>query len=259
MAVGFHGQSDKTVPTSMAGGCVPNASFQTTHWSAVLTARGDDATAAHAALSSLCQTYWYPLYAFIRRRGNPPEEAADLTQAFFARLLEKDYLGDLTPGMGRFRSFLLASLKHFLANEWDKAQAQKRGGGKAVIPLDDAAAESRFRLEPADHVTPETIFERKWACTVLEQVLGRLREEFVSSERAELFDELKVFLSADQASVAYAEIGLRTGLKESTVKVAVHRMRRRFGELLRAQIANTVADPTEVEDEVRHLIAVLSQ
>ena len=173
-------------------------------------------------------------------------------------MLEKDYLGDLTPGLGRFRSFLLASLKHFLANEWDKAQTQKRGGGRAVISLDDDTAEERFRLEPVDNVTPEVVFERRWACTVLEQVLGRLREEFVASERAELFDELKVFLSADQAPVSYAEIALRTGLKEPTVKVAVHRLRRRYGELLRAQIANTVADPRDVEDEVRHLIAVLS-
>ena len=194
----------------------------------------------------------------VRRRGNPPEEAADLTQAFFARLIEKNYLGDLTPGIGRLRSFLLAVLKHFLANEWDKAQTQKRGGGRAVISLDDDTAEERFQLEPIDRVTPESLFERRWAVTVLEQVLGRLREEFVRSERAALFDELKIFLSADQAQVSYAEVGLRTGLKEATVKVAVHRLRRRYGDLLRAEIASTVQDPREVEDEVRHLIAVLS-
>jgi RNA polymerase sigma-70 factor (ECF subfamily) len=195
----------------------------------------------------------------VRRLGNPPEDAADLTQSFFARLIEKNYLGDLTPGIGRFRSFLLTSLKHFLANEWDKAQTQKRGGGRSVISLDDDAAEERFQLETeaVDQVTPEILFERRWACTVLEQVLVRLREEFVRTERIALFDELKVFLSTDQAQASYAEVGLRTGLKEATVKVAVHRLRRRYGELLRAEIANTVQDPREVEDEVRHLISVL--
>jgi RNA polymerase sigma-70 factor (ECF subfamily) len=210
-------------------------------------------------LSDLCQTYWYPLYAYVRRRGNPPEEAADLTQAFFAQLLEKHYLNDVTVGIGRFRSFLLASLKHFLANEWDKAQTQKRGGGRVIVSLDDETAEERFQLEPVDNVTPDFLFERRWACTVLEQVLARLRAEFVATERAGLFDELKVFLSADPPQISYSEIGLRTGLKEPTVKVAVHRLRRRYGELLRAQIATTVRDPRDVEDEVRHLISVLSR
>jgi len=256
MPSGSQGAADDTIP--FAAGHIGDPTFHTTHWSAILAARGDDSTAAQAALCQLCQAYWYPLYAYIRRRGNPPEEAADLTQAFFARLIEKDYLGDLAPGTGRFRSFLLASLKHFLANEWDRAQTQKRGGGKPVISLDDNTDEERFQLEPVDPVTPEILFERRWACTILEQVLGRLREEFVRTERTALFDELKVFLSADQAQVSYAQIGLRTGLKESTVKVAVHRLRRRYGELLRAEIASTVQDPHEVEDEVRHLIAVLS-
>ncbi|MFO1501563.1 MAG: ComEC/Rec2 family competence protein [Verrucomicrobiota bacterium] len=257
MAAGPHSPRDEMVPTSTKTH-VGDAAFHTTHWSAVLTARGDDSTAAHEALSHLCQTYWYPLYAYVRRRGNPPEEAADLTQAFFAQLLAKNYLDDLTLGVGRFRSFLLASLKHFLANEWDKARTQKRGGGRPIISLDDDTAEERFQLEPVDNVTPETIFERRWACTVLEKVLERLRNEFVASERAELFDELKSVLSADQEQISYAEIGRRTGLKEATVKVAVHRLRRRYGELLRAQIAQTVKDAAEVEDEVRHLIAVMS-
>jgi len=236
-----------------------NASFRTTHWSAVLAAREKDSSQAQRALAELCQTYWYPLYVYIRRRGNGPGEAEDLTQSFFARLLEKNYVGDVTPGMGRFRSFLLAAVKHFLANEWDHAQAQKRGGGKAIVSLDDKEAETRYQFEPVDNVTPETLFERKWAVTVLEQVLARLREEFVASEKAELFDELKVFLSADQATRSYASVAARTGLKEGTVKVAVHRLRRRYGELLREEIANTVHEPHEVEDEVRHLITVLSQ
>jgi RNA polymerase sigma factor (sigma-70 family) len=239
---------------------IPQAAFQTTHWSLVLAAREGHPSQARAALDELCRTYWYPLYAYVRRRGNPPAEAEDLTQAFFARLLEKELLRDLTPGMGRFRSFLLTTLKHFLANEWDRARAQKRGGGKALISLDEEQAEARYRVEPADPVTPETLYEQRWAWTVLEQVLGRLREEFVATERAELFDQLQVFLSAGKPPPnAYAEAAARTGLKEGTVKVAVHRLRRRYGELLRAQIAQTVADPREVEDELRYLIQVLAR
>ena len=233
------------------------AEFRTTHWSAVLAARDKNSSQAEEALAELCQTYWYPLYAYIRRRGNNPIEAEDLTQGFFARLLEKNYIGDVTPGVGRFRCFLLASLKHFLANEWDRAQTSKRGGGKLIFSLDDQDAEARYQFEPVENVTPETLFEQRWALTVLERVLARLREEFVATEKAELFDQLKIFLSTDQPSCSYAEIAARTGLKEGTVKVAVHRLRRRYGELLRAEIGNTVSEPREVEDEVRHLISVL--
>jgi RNA polymerase sigma-70 factor (ECF subfamily) len=236
-----------------------DAEFRTTHWSAVLAARDKSSAQAQEALAELCQTYWYPLYAYIRRRGNNATEAEDLTQGFFARLLEKNYIGDVTPGIGRFRCFLLASLKHFLANEWDRAQTHKRGGGKAILSLDDQQAETRYQFEPIENVTPETLFEQRWALTVLECVLARLREEFVATEKAELFNQLKVFLSSDQAGSSYAEIAARTGLKEGTVKVAVHRLRRRYGELLRAEIGHTVNQPNEVEDEVRHLISVLSR
>jgi RNA polymerase sigma-70 factor (ECF subfamily) len=237
-----------------------NAVFQTTHWSAILAARDGHCSGAQEALGDLCRIYWYPLYAYIRRRGHGPTEAEDLTQAFFARLLEKDFLGDLTPGMGRFRSFLLTALKHFLANEWDRAQAQKRGSGQPLLSLDDDQAESRYRVEAIDYTTPETLFEQRWAWTLLEQVLARLRQEFVSSEKAELFDQLKGFLSAAKPPPkAYAEAAARTGLQEGTVKVAVHRLRRRFGELLRAQIARTVADAGQVEDELRYLIQVLAR
>jgi RNA polymerase sigma-70 factor (ECF subfamily) len=235
----------------------PRASFCTTHWSAVLTARDKDSSQASQALAELCRTYWYPLYAYIRRRGHAPADAEDLTQSFFERLLEKDYLGDLTPGAGRFRSFLLAALKHFLANEWHRARTQKRGGGMVTFSLDDQDAEQRYRFEPVDQVTPDALFQRRWALTVLERVLANLREEFVAAEKAELYDQLKVFLSGHPGS-SYAEIALRTGLKEGNLKVAVHRLRRRYGELLRAEIADTVDDPREVEDEVRHLIAALS-
>jgi RNA polymerase sigma-70 factor (ECF subfamily) len=237
----------------------PDAAFHTTHWSVVLAAREGHSSQAQEALGQLCQTYWYPLYAYVRRRGNGPAEAEDLTQAFFVRLLEKGFIGDLTPGMGRFRSFLLSALKHFLANEWDRVRAQKRGGGKPVLSLDDDQAESRYRVEAVDNTTPETLFEQRWAWTVLEQVFVQLRQEFVSTERGELFEDLKGFLSAGKPPPkAYAEVAARTGLKEGTVKVAVHRLRRRYGELLRAQIAQTVADPSEVEDELRYLIQVLA-
>jgi RNA polymerase sigma-70 factor (ECF subfamily) len=236
-----------------------DAEFRTTHWSAVLAARDKSSPQAEAALAELCQTYWYPLYAYIRRRGNNPNDAEDLTQGFFARLLEKNYIGDVKPGVGRFRSFLLASLKHFLANEWDRAQTSKRGGGKVIVSLDEADAEARYQFEPVENVTLETLYEQRWALTVLERVLARLRTEFVATEKAELFDRLKIFLSTDQPDCSYAEIATRTGLKEGTVKVAVHRLRRRYGELLRAEIGNTVNDPHEVEDEVRHLISVLSK
>jgi RNA polymerase sigma-70 factor (ECF subfamily) len=235
------------------------AAFRTTHWSAVLTARDKDSSQAQAALAELCRAYWYPLYAYIRRRGNSPADAEDLTQGFFERLLEKDFLGDLTPGVGRFRSFLLAALKHFLANEWHRGQTQKRGGDRVIFSLDAQDPEERYQFEPAAEVTPEWLFDQGWALTVLERVLRRLREEFVAGEKAELFDQLKAFLSSEEAGGSYADIAGRTGLREGTVKVAVHRLRRRYGELLRAEIADTVEDPREVEDEVRHLILVLSK
>ncbi len=202
--------------------------------------------------------YWYPLYAYVRRRGNSPSEAEDLTQGFFARLLEKNYISDVTPGVGRFRSFLLTSLKHYLANEWDRAQTLKRGGGKAILSLDEQDAEGRYQFEPAENITPERLFEKRWALTVLERVLAALRQEFVATEKAELFDELKIFISTDGPGCSYAEIAARTGLKEGTVKVAVHRLRRRYGQLLRAEISNTLRAPEDVEDEVRYLVGVLS-
>jgi RNA polymerase sigma factor (sigma-70 family) len=242
---------------SGAGPSAQAPGFCTTHWSAVLTARAGGSAAAQA-LAELCETYWYAIYAYVRRRGHPPEDAADLTQAFFARFLEKNFLGDLTPGAGRFRSFLLVCCQHFLANEWDKAQTLKRGSGRTILSLDDDSAEHRYKFEPVDPLTPETLFERRWACTVLEKVLAGLRDEFARNDRAEVFDELKPFLSPGQGDSSYAEISRRTGLTESAVKVAVHRMRRRYGELLRAEIAKTVADGNEIEDEVRHFIAVLS-
>ncbi len=233
--------------------------FPTTHWSAVMTARDKSSAQAQEALAELCRRYWYPLYAYIRRRGNNPNEAEDLTQGFFERLLEKDYIGDITPGMGRFRSFLLTAVKHFLANEWDRTQTRKRGGGQTILSLDDQEAERHYQFESVDDITPEMLFEKRWALNVLDRVLARLRVEFVAGEKAELFDHLKTFLMGDSAGVSHGEIAARTGLKEGTVRVAVHRLRHRYGELLRAEIADTVHDPAEVEDEVRHLIAIVAK
>jgi len=235
-----------------------NPEFCTTHWSVVLAARENSSSQADRALAELCRTYWYPLYAYVRRRGNNPTEAEDLTQGFFARLLEKNYINHVTPGVGRFRSFLLTSLKHYLANEWDRAQTVKRGGGKVVVSLDDQDPEGRYKFEPVNHTTPEKLFEQRWALTVLERVLSQLRAEFSATEKADLFDDLKRFISTEEPGCSYAEVAARTGLKEGSVKVAVHRLRRRYGELLRAEISNTVNDPAEIEDEVRHLISALS-
>ena len=232
--------------------------FVTTHWSVVLTAGRNDTTRAHDALARLCQTYWHPLYAYVRRVGNSPHDAQDLTQEFFARLLEKNYLAAADESRGRFRSFLLAALKHFLANEWDKARAQKRGGGQIPISIDVGAAETSCHFEPADTTTADKIYERRWALTLLDHVLRRLREEYVRDGKQKLFEQLKPTLTEASRSVAYAEIARRLDTTEGAVKVAVHRLRQRYREILRAEIAETVAGPDEVEDELRNLFAALA-
>ena len=238
---------------------MPGAAFATTHWSRVLTARDRSSPGSTEALNQLCREYWRPLYAYIRRRGYGPEESEDLTQGFFEKLLAKDYLGDLTPGMGRFRSFLLACVKHFLANEWDYARRQKRGGGQVIVSFDAARAEEDYALDPVDTLTPEVVYERRWAMTVLDAVLSRLREQFEESGRGTLFEELKPFLRGAEAPGSYAEVSARTGLKENALRVAVNRLRRRYGELLRDEVARTVADPAEVPEEIRHLINALGR
>ncbi len=232
--------------------------FATTHWTVVLAAGRGASPGAFEALEQLCRTYWYPLYAFIRRRGHDAHEAQDLTQGFFARFLEKNYLGDVDRSKGRFRSFLLASLKHFLANEWDRRNALKRGGGRTVIALDDREAESRYRLEPKDEWSADKIYERRWALTLLDRVLARLQEEFVSAGKAEQFEHLKLFLSLGKNAAPYADVAAKLGMTEGAVKVAVHRMRHRYRELLRNEIARTVSSPAEVEEEIRCLFQVLS-
>jgi RNA polymerase sigma-70 factor (ECF subfamily) len=234
-----------------------NESIAATRWTLVIAAaRLDDPAPALRALAELCQTYWPPLYAYLRREGCSVHDAEDLTQEFFARLLAKNYLADADPAKGRFRSFLLASLKHFLSNQRDHARAQKRGGGKPLIALDALTEEARTRIEPVENSTPDKAYDRQWALTLLDQALSRLRTEYTSAGREELFDHLKVFLTADATSgLSHAEIGGKCGMTEGAVKVAAHRMRRRYRDLLREEVAQTVSTPEEVEGEIRELFA----
>jgi RNA polymerase sigma factor (sigma-70 family) len=246
---------DSSAKTPMA----VHGAFVTTRWSLVLKAGEQQSEQADAALARLCQNYWYPLYAYVRRRGRPPEDAADLTQEFFARLLEKNWIAKADPAKGRFRSFLLASMNHFLSDAWDKARAMKRGGGVVVLPLEFDTAETRFSREPAGPATPDELFERRWALTLLETVLNRLRAEHERDGRVELFQELNPCLVGDRTAQPYAEIAKRLAVSEGTVKAAVHRLRQRYRDLLRAEIAETVSAPAEVDEELRHLFSVLSR
>jgi RNA polymerase sigma factor (sigma-70 family) len=236
----------------------PSASqFASTHWSVVVAAGHSSAPGAQAALEKLCSAYWYPLYAFIRRQAHDPHDAQDLTQSFFAWLLESKHLRVADPERGKFRSFLLVRLKHFLSDERKKANAQKRGGGQPVLSLDAALAEDRYRLEPTTDVTPEVIFDRRWALTVMEQTVARLRAEYVAADREEMFEEIKHFQSGEETSRSYAEVAARLGLSESAVKSAIYRLRQRHRDLLREEIAQTVATPADVDEEIRYLIAVM--
>ena len=232
--------------------------FRTTHWSVVLMAGGQSSPQSAEALEQLCRNYWYPLYAYVRRRGYDPHTAQDLTQGFFERVLEKNYIGDADARRGRFRTFLLSSLNHYLANEWDKAHAQKRGGRGTFVPLDAVEAEERFRLEPNDARTPEQAFDRRWAETVLEAVLNRLRNEFDSGGKTGRFDALKGFLIASNEAASYTELARQLGVAETGARSAVSRVRRRFRELMRDQIANTVSRPEEIDEEIRYLFEALA-
>jgi RNA polymerase sigma factor (sigma-70 family) len=222
----------------------PAQQFAPTRWTVVITAGQGQSR----ALEELCRIYWYPLYAYVRRRGYEAHEAEDLTQEFFARLLAKNYLADVEREKGKFRSFLLASLKHFLANEWDKARAQKRGGGQTFVSLD---ADTRYRQEPANVLSADKLLDRQWALAVLDLVLARLEAE----TDAKQFATLKPFLTAGNESIPYAEVAGKIGTNEGAVKVAVHRLRQRYRKLLREEIAHTVASPAEVDQEIRHLFA----
>lgn len=234
--------------------------FNSTQWSLVLAAAGRSTPESENALDALCASYWPPLYAYIRRRGYEISEAQDLTQAFFVRLLEKNYLGDANREKGKFRSFLLASLNHFLANEWDRKQAQKRGGGVTIIPLEMYSAEGYYRTDRADFLTPEKLYERRWALTVIDLALKRLEEEFTGSGGARLFNYVKPFLTGEDGEVTYRHIATELGMSEGAVKAAVHRLRRRFRELMRAEIAQTIMRPDEpgaIDAELRSLLAAL--
>lgn len=236
----------------------PARLFATTHWSVVV--RAGDATSpdAHAALEQLCQSYWYPLYCCVRRHGHPPAAAQDLTQAFFAKLLERKQIAQADPERGRFRTFLLRSLENFLRTEYRDATTQKRGGGREIISWDAELAEQRYAMEPADGASPAVLFERQWAGALLEEVLGRLRREFSVSGRTELFDELEPHLWGDDTSTPYAQVGDALNMTVVAVRVALHRLRQRFQDLLRMEIANTVENVSSVDEELSHLRRVLA-
>ena len=231
--------------------------FDTTRWSVVLLAGRAPNSQSAAALQTLCQTYWYPLYAYVRRRATDVSQAQDLTQAFFAELVEKNFVGIATPERGRFRAFLLTALKHFLSKQWERANAQKRGGGRAPLSLDFQNADSRYASEPALDLTPEQIYDRNWAVTLLAEVMQRLEKEFNEYGQAEQFRLIKGFAIGDHAGTTYAEVAAALRTTEAAAKMAAHRMRQRYRQLLRDEIAQTVATPAEVDDEIRSLFNVL--
>ena len=234
-----------------------SSQFPTTRWTLVVAAGDPDRKGARLALVSLCENYWYPLYAWLRRRGHSADEAQDLTQEFFVRVLEGRYLDRADPDKGRFRSFILTSLKFFVADEGDRQRARKRGGG-AIVPLEFSSGEERYQREPSHDETPERIFERRWALSVLDRVVEKLREEFVRHGRPEHFERLKVFLLG-KSDAPYTALALEMKTSEGALKVAIHRLRKRYRDLFRQEIADTVADPAEVESELRFLAGVLSK
>ncbi len=231
--------------------------FHTTHWTIVLAAREKNGTVAREALASLCSTYWYPLYAFIRRQGSSPHEAEDLTQGFFFRFLERHALGHVQPAAGKFRSFLLACLKNFLANERERAHAQRRGNGRAAVSLDSTDAETRYSLDPADQRTPEAVFERRWAFAVLERTMTEVRREYVTGGKSEIFEAFQSFLPGGHGDASRGDLAAKRGVSVGAIDVAIHRLRQRFGVLLRQQVAQTVSSDAEVEEEIRYLISVI--
>jgi len=242
--------------TTDASGQEGGVAFTTTHWSVVLEAQ-DESPAAQEALEKLCRTYWRPIFAFLRRQGRPPTEAEDITQGFFAQLLERGSLNAVRKEKGRLRSFLLGGLKLFLADDHRRAMAIKRGSGLRPIPLEELRADEWSEMEPADRMTADMIYERRWALTVLERVLSLLKDEYGSAGNAALFDSLKQLLPDEPCSLSQAEIAARLGMTENAVRQAFYRFRQRYQGLLREEIANTVATPGDIEDELRHLIAML--
>ena len=245
-------------PTSSCGNEARGAVFATTHWSVVLSAQQEANSKSAEALEELCRAYWYPLYAYARRSGHSPADAEDLTQGFFARLLEKEYLKAASREKGRFRTFLLVALKRYIANEWDRQHAKRRGGFAPILSIDQEAAEGRFTCEPVDHLQADVLYDRQWAMTLLERTMARLQKEYTASGRAKLFDHLHNCIAKDESSLSYAEIGARLNLTEAAVKMAVHRLRARYRAVLLAEIADTVSSPAAVEEELAHLFSAFS-
>lgn len=231
--------------------------FTTTHWSVVLSAGHPESPSAQQALDLLCRNYWYPLYAFVRREGHSPMDAEDLTQGFFAKLVEKNYLGQVHRERGKFRSFLLAALRHYVCDEYDRDRALKRGGGR-VVRWDEAdRSEERYRNEKDETLSPERLYDREWAVTLLERALERLRREYRAAEKEALFERLKLFAAGGKSDLPWSEVAAQAGLTESALKSALHRLRRRYRDLIRDEVAQTVSGPQEVEEELRHLIALV--
>jgi RNA polymerase sigma-70 factor (ECF subfamily) len=234
-----------------------HAHFITTQWGAVLSAGRDDSPESAQALTELCQAYWYPVYVYIRRKGKQPDDAQDLTQEFFARLIEKKWLADIAPSGGRFRSFLLTAVNRFLANEYDRSTALKRGGGRQLISLDQRQAEERYVLEPATQETPERIFERRWALALLDRALTRLQEELSQAGKSNLWTRLNTFLSREPDDGEYSSCAATLSISQGAVGVAVHRLRHRYRQLVRAEVASTLTDAAGVDEEMQDLFAVL--
>lgn len=230
----------------------------TTRWTVVLAAGQRDLPQAGQALEELCATYWFPLYAYARRQGQSKEDAEDLVQDFFTRFLGKNYLAGLHSEHGKFRAFLLACFKHFLSNEWDRAGRQKRGGHATVLSLDWQQADTRYRIDPADHLSPDRLYDRAWAIVLLERVLARLREEHVSAGKLRLFDHLKPFITLGKSALPYRQAAETLGTNEAAARVAVHRLRRRYRELLHEEIAQTLSHPDQVEEEMRALLGAFT-
>lgn len=235
------------------------AHFATTRWTVVMTARDKASPESGDALQALCKAYWPPLYSFVRRLGNSPHDAQDLTQEFFARLLQKDWLDAVDRERGRFRTFLIMAVKRFLANEWDKQRAARRGGGQACVPLDGQSAEACYLADAGPTLSPDHLYERRWALTLLEQAMARLRAEYESDGRGRDFQRLKIYLTAARGEIPYEEIARELGATEGAARVAVHRLRKRFRDVFRATVADTVSIVEDVEEEVRYMVEVLGR
>ncbi len=244
--------------TDMSSTPTGTSRFATTHWSVVLAAGSPESSRYREALETLCQTYWFPLYAYLRQRGCNAHQAEDYIQAFFTQMLEKHSLSGVDAKPGKFRSFLLASLKHFVANELDRVRAQKRGGSHTILSLDFCNAEKQYILEPTHQMSPEKLFEKSWALTVLEHAMNQLEAEFANSKKKRLFDRLRVYLTAETDAIPYRDAAAQLRMTEGAVKMAVHRLRTRYGKLLREKVAQTVATQEQIDEEIRDLLTVLS-